>query len=63
MKQVALEGFLKKHRDVARTIATAKMEHFVALVSRFQLLTNFRKNHSIGAMGVINAPLEYCNIE
>ena len=63
MKQVALEGFLKKHRDVARTIATAKMELFVALVSRFQLLTNFRKNPSIGAMGVINVPLEFCNIE
>ena len=43
MKQVALEGFLKKHRDVSRTIATAKMELFVALVSSLQPLINFKK--------------------
>ena len=59
MKQVALEGFLKKHRDVFRTIATAKMEFFVALVSSIQPLTKFSKNPNIGAMGVLNAPLEY----
>ena len=59
MKQIALEGFLKKHQDVSRTIATAKMELFAALVSSFQPLTNFTKNPNIGAMGVLNAPLEY----
>ena len=44
MKEVTLEGFLKKHRDVSKTIATAMMELFVALVSSFQPLTNFTKN-------------------
>ena len=62
MKQVALEGFLKKPRDVSRTVATAKMELFVAVVSNFQLLTNFEKNPNIGAMGVLNAPLEHYNV-
>ena len=57
MKWVALEGFLKKQRDVFRTIATAKMEFFVALVSSFQPLTNFTKNFNIGAMGVLNVSL------
>ena len=61
MKHVALEGFLKKHRDISRTIAIAKMEPFVTLVSGFQQLTNFTKNPNIGAMGVLNAPLEYYN--
>ena len=51
MKQVALEGFL-----------TAKVELFVALVSSFQPLTNFTKKPSIGAMGVLNVPLEYYNV-
>ena len=59
MKQVALEGFLKKQRDVSKTIATSKMELFVALASSFQSLTNFTKNTNMGAMGVLNAPLEY----
>ena len=59
MKHVALEGFLKKHRDISRTIMTAKMELFVALVSSFQPLTNFAKNPNIADMGVPNAPLEY----
>ena len=62
MKQIALEGVLKKHRNVSRTIATAKMELFVKLVSCFQPLTNFTKNHNIGAMGVLNEPLESYNI-
>ena len=62
MKLVALEGFLKKHRDVSRTIATVKMELFVALVSSFQSLTIFTKNPNIGAMGVLNVPLEYYNV-
>ena len=53
MKQIALEGFLKKHRDVSKTIATAKMELFVGLVSSFQPLTNFKKNPNIGAVGVL----------
>ena len=50
MKQVALKGFLEKHRDVSRTIATATMELFVALVSSFKPLTDFTKNPNIGAM-------------
>ena len=62
MKQVALESYLKEHKDVSRTIATAKMKLFVTLVSSFQLLTNFIKNPSIGAAGVLNAPLEYYNV-
>ena len=44
MKQVALEDLLKKHRDLSRTIKTAKMELFVALVSSFQPLSSFTKN-------------------
>ena len=62
MKQVTLEGFLKKHRDISRTIAAAKMEIFVALVSIFQPVTNFTKNSSIGVVGVLNAMLEYYNV-
>ena len=62
MKQVTLEGFLKKHRDVSRTIATAKMELLVALVSSFQPKANFTKTPNINAMRVLNAPLEYCKI-
>ena len=62
MKQTALEGFLKKHRDVSRTIAAAKMELFASLGSSFQPLTNFTKNPNIGAMGVLNALLEYYNL-
>ena len=59
MGQVSLEGFLKKNKDISRTIATTKMELFVALVSSFQTLTNFTKNPKIGAKGVLNIPLEY----
>ena len=62
MKQVALEGFLKKHRGVSRTIVTAKMDLFVGLVSSFQPLTNFQKSPNIGAMGVLNAPQEYYKV-
>ena len=62
MKQVALEGFLKKTRDVSRTIVTAKMELSEALVSRVQPLTNFTKNPNVGAIGVLNTPLEYYNV-
>ena len=65
MKQVALEGFLKKqtnqtnkNKDVPRNIATAKVELFVALVSSFQPLISFTKNYNISAMGVLNVPLE-----
>ena len=57
MKQMALEDFLKKHRDVSKTIATSKMELFLALVINFQTLTNFIKNPNIGPMGILNAPL------
>ena len=60
MKHVAWEGFLKKRRDVSRTIVAAKMELFVALVSK--PLTNFKKNSNIGATGVLKAPLEYYNV-
>ena len=67
MKQVALASFLKKknqqqHKDASRTITAGKMELFVALVSNFQLLTNFMKNPNIGAMAVLNVPPEYYNI-
>ena len=62
MKHVASEGFLKKHRDRSRTIMTAKMELFVALVSSFQPLTNFTKHINIADMRVLNAPLEYYDV-
>ena len=62
MKQVALEGFLKKHKGVSGTIAAGKTELFKSLVNSFQQLTNTKKNPSIGAMGVLNAPLEYYNV-
>ena len=54
--------FSEKNRDVSRTIPTAKMELFLELVTNFQLLTYFTKNLSIRAMGVLNEPLEYCNV-
>ena len=54
MKQVPLEGFLKNYRDESRTL-----ELFVPLNSSFQPLTNFTKNPNIGAIRVLNAPLEY----
>ena len=48
MKQVALEGRLKKKNiDVSKTITTTKLEPSVALVSSFQLLTSFTKNPNI----------------
>ena len=62
MKQVALEGFLIKHRDVSRTIAIAKTELFAVLTSSFKPLANFTKNPNIGAMSALNAPLEYYNV-
>ena len=64
MKQVTLEGFLKKMypADISRSILTPKMEVFVSLVRSFQSLTNFTKSPNIGAMGVLNAPLEYYNV-
>ena len=40
----------KTHKDVSRTIATTKIELFVALVSSFQPLTDFTENPNIGAM-------------
>ena len=55
-------SFSVKHRDISRTIATCTMELFVALVISFQPLNSFRKNTNIGAMGVLNAPLEYYNV-
>ena len=59
MKQISLEGLLKNHRDVSRIIASPKIERFVELVSSFQPRTSFTKNPRIGAMGVLNAPLEF----
>ena len=38
------------------------MELFVALVSSFQPLTNFTKSTNIGAVVVLNAPVEYYNV-
>ena len=72
MKQVTLEGFLKKkkkkkkkkthtHKDVSETITAAKMELFVVLVSSFQLLINFTKNPNIGSRGDLNTFLVYYN--
>ena len=52
MKEIALEDFLKKHR-CTRTIGTAKMELFVALVCSFQPLTNFTKNLNTWSMRVL----------
>ena len=62
MKQIALDGFLKKHRNISRTIAKVKIELLVALVCSFQPLTNFTKNLNVGAIGVLNTPLEYYNV-
>ena len=33
MKRATLEGFLKKHKHASKTIATAKVELFVALAA------------------------------
>ena len=52
----------EKHRDASWDIVTAKMELFVALVSSFQSLNNFTKKPNVGAMGVLNAPLEHYNL-
>ena len=49
--------FEKINKDVPKTIVTANIELFVALVSSFQQLTNFTKNLNIGAMGFLNPPL------
>ena len=59
MKQVALDSFLEKYRDLSRTTATAKMELLVTLISSFQSLTNFTNNYNIDVIGVLNMPLEY----
>ena len=61
MNQVALEGFLWE-KKVSKTIAIAKMELFVALVSSFQPPANFTKSPNVGAMGFLNVPLEYYNV-
>ena len=50
---------LAKQRDVSRTIVTSKMEQVVALISGFQLLTNFTKNCILGVTGALDPPLEY----
>ena len=55
----------EKHKDVSRTIATFQMVFFVALVRIFQSLTNFSRNHNIGAIGaigVLNVPIERYNV-
>ena len=61
MKQVELKDFLKKRSDSSMTIATAKMELYVALANSFRPLTNFTRTPTYG-MGVLNALLEYYNI-
>ena len=62
MKQGALEGFLKKHGDVSRAIATSKMTLFLAFVISFRPLNNFTNNPNIGAMVVLNATPEYYSV-
>ena len=54
MKQVALEGFLKKQKNMSRTIVKAEMELFVALFSHYLI--------SQSATGVLNVLLEYYNV-
>ena len=49
-----------KNSESNQNHRTTKMELFVAVVSSFQPLTNCTKKLNIGAMGVLNAPLEYC---
>ena len=61
MKQVALKGFLKKRSDLSKTIATAKMELYLALANSFRPLTSFTRTPTY-AIGVLNAPLEHYNI-
>ena len=48
--------------SILRTIDAAKMELFAVLLSSFQSLINFTKNHNIGDMAVLNTPVEYYNI-
>ena len=56
MKQIALvEVFVKKHIDLSRNIAAAKM----ALISSIHPRANLSENLKIGATGILNAPLEY----
>ena len=56
MKQIALvEGFVKKHIDLSRNIAAAKM----ALISSIHPRAHLSENLNIGAMRILNAPLEY----
>ena len=62
MKKGALKSFLKKYGHVFRTISTAKMEFFVALLRSFQPLTNFTMKPNIVAIEVLNVPLEYYNV-
>ena len=46
------------HRDASKkTIATAKMKPFVALVGGFQPLNNVAKNSISGVPGVIDPPV------
>ena len=59
MKQIALvEGFVKKHIDLSRNIAAAKM----ALISSIHPRANLSENLNIGAMGILNEPLEYYTV-
>ena len=51
-----------KNSYLSRTLATIKMKLFVALASSFKPLTSFTKSPNVGAMGVLNAPLEYYNV-
>ena len=62
MKQNALKCSLKIQRDVSRTIATFEMELFMALVSGFQVFTNFTKNSILVVTGVLDLPLEHYKV-
>ena len=54
MKQVALEGFLKKNKNTEIYPGPSQQLRWSSL---WHQLVAF-----IGAMGVLNAPLEYCNV-
>ena len=55
--------FSEKHTDAhPESSQHLRQRSFVALVSSFQLLTNFSKNSILGVVGVLNLPLEYYNI-
>ena len=62
MISVIVEIKFQRNKRLLFKNTSANMELFLALVSRFQPLINFTKNPNRGAIGVLNAPLEYCNV-